>query len=154
MKVSIDNKVSIIMRTLITAGFLVRRVDRRASHLQIESVRYDEFGIPVRYLISIGDPKFNDATQKALKKVAAGSQNLLLVECETPARADAIGLEVFLKKLGGPVNTWLPLATDFSRIMDALGHMKLPKGMIGKPDDLFEESVKQALQFAFEELST
>ena len=33
--------------------------------------------------------------------------------------------------------------------MDELGHMKLPKGTIGKPDDLFEESIKQALQFAF-----
>lgn len=150
MKVSIDNKVSIIMRTLITGGFIVRRVDRHASHLQIESVRYDEFGIPVRYLISIGDPKFNDATEKALKKVAiTGSQNLLLVECVAPVRAGALVLDDFLRKLGGPVNTWLPLATDFTRIMDELGHMKLPKGTIGRPDDLFEESVKQALQFAF-----
>ena len=100
MKVSIDNKVSIIMCTLITGGFIVRRVDRHASHLQIESVRYDEFGIPIRYLIAIGDPKFNDATEKALKKIATtGSQNLLLVECVAPARAGGLVHYDFLKKV-------------------------------------------------------
>jgi len=51
--------------------------------------------------------------------------------------------------LGGPIKTWLPLLKDFPVVLDQLGHLKLPKGMSGKPDNLFEESVKQALQFAF-----
>jgi len=97
MKVSINNKVSIIMRTLITGGFIVNKVDRYASHLQIKSIRYDEFGIPVPYLISIGDPRINTATEKPLKKLSRDwSQNLLLVQSSTSARGDMMGLDDFL----------------------------------------------------------
>src|SRR5690606_7771764 len=53
----------------------------------------------------------------------------------------------FLHRLGGPVDTWLPLEPDYEDRLQHLGANKLPNGLQGRVDDLYEQFVHAGLQF-------
>ena len=55
----------------------------------------------------------------------------------------------FLNLFGGPIFGLSPLESDFGTQLNQLGQNKLPLGLEGKADDLFELYVRNAFEFIF-----
>jgi hypothetical protein len=53
----------------------------------------------------------------------------------------------FLGRCGGAVKSWLPLNDNFGAHLIELGHNRLVDGLVGRPDDLFEQYAHAGLQF-------
>jgi hypothetical protein len=100
--------------------------------------------------VFISDRPVGQTAKEALIKSAKGNYQVpLLVEDCREKRDGVLRLKDFLDRLGGPIDVWLPLSSDFEAMLNTLGHNKLVEGMVGKADDSFEEAVKQGLQFLF-----
>lgn len=67
-----------------------------------------------------------------------------------PTEIKQLPLAEFYDVLGGEVRTDRVFVADLHRVMDELGHNKLPKGLTGRPDDLLEAYVADCLQFLLE----
>lgn len=141
-----------LMRTLLAAGFEVSRVDRKPNYLALNLERPDEFGIGIKYLLAYaGDGVISDADIDGLKKPAASqSSSLVIVSGNTniPAgSAVVITKAKFFGLVGGVVSSVLPLEADYGTQLTVLAKNKLPPGLAGEPDDLFESYVHAGLQF-------
>ena len=85
-----------------------------------------------------------------LAKVAKESRAALVIAGEAsapPKSGVVITKEDLLAKLGGPVLSLLPLEPNYAAQLVALGSNKLPSGLTGKADDLFEAYVHAGLRF-------
>lgn len=73
--------------------------------------------------------------------------NLVLIG---PQKFDGVACftwDEFTAKLGGPVLTWDVFDEKYAENLVTLGYNRLPDGLTGKPDNLFENMVKAGLRF-------
>jgi hypothetical protein len=139
-----------VVRTLVATGFILRNVRRHRSHALVECYRVDEFDASVPYQFILAEASLSRAEREALKRQADHRDaHLVFIGVHQGGSVTSISLEKFLARCGGPVKSWLPLEGDFAQHLEELGHNKLPSGLIGKPDDLFEEYVHAGLEFIF-----
>jgi hypothetical protein len=141
-----------LMRTLLAAGFDVVRVDRKPNYIAFTLERPDEFGIGIKYLLAYaGDGVMSDADIEGLKKPAVSeSSSLVIVSGNTNIPTDGavvITKARFFGLVGGVVSSVLPLEPDYGAQLTVLAKNKLPTGLTGDPDDLFEAYVHAGLQF-------
>lgn len=154
MKNNKDNNIDIgtIHRTLFSAGFIVTNFSRKPSFVAFHVFRQDEFGVKANYLIAFcDDEKFSPTDCKALQRSAGyHSEYLVLVGSIDESDGDKIPVispETFYQRLGGTVSSYLPLEDYYPEHLEILGRNKLPEGLTGKADELFEEYVFVGLQF-------
>lgn len=152
-----DNKdtsidLGTIHRTLFSAGFVVTNFSRKPSYIAFHVFRADEFGVKANYLIAFSDgEKFSQTDYKALQRSATyQSEYLVLVGSIDESDTKEIPVilpETFFQRLGGTVSSYLPLEDFYPEHLEILGRNKLPVGLTGKADELFEEYVYVGLQF-------
>jgi hypothetical protein len=147
-----ENEISNLMRTLLASGFEVTTVDRKPNYLALHLLRTDEFGIDIRYVLAYaGDSPISTADAEGLRKVAKRDGSALVVVSsankDLPADLVVLSKPELLGKIGGVVSSVLPLEPEYGEQLKTLGQNKLPEGLAGKPDDLFEGYVHAGLQF-------
>jgi hypothetical protein len=139
--------LSLAVRTLYAGGFILSKVQREPGYALIVAHRIDEFRVAHRYCFAIFEDEFAQ-TQVETVKIAAkyhGAEPVLVGE--GVADLPTMQWEGFISLLGGPVFSLKPFEPLFREHLHKLGHNRLPPGLEGKADALFEVYVREALEF-------
>ena len=115
----------------------------------ISAYRYDEFGTRQQYCFALSDGQLGEAQVKAVEIISGHLHAVPVIIGEANTNIPTIEWLRFINLFGGPVNDVTPLDPLFVDHLSLLGFNKLPAGLIGKPDDLFEAYVRAALEFIF-----
>ena len=135
------------IRTLITGGFILESTHRNPGYAILSMVRPDEFGQIHRYCFAIAESHLTPAQLKSARIAANHDKAHLVLVTPGPADPPVIPWQRFMNVFGGPVLDSSPLDADFTERLVALGHNRLPPGLQGAPDDLYELHVRSALEF-------
>jgi hypothetical protein len=146
----LQSKLAELMRTLLSNNYepdTIRRVSSEFALLDIHKT--DTLGIPVNYTVLFSIEKPNKSSVELLEKtaVARRSRPIILSEERPDTKITWYHPDNFYQILGGPITSGLILAPDLPDRLEMLGMNTLPSGLVGDPDDLFEEHVKECLQF-------
>jgi hypothetical protein len=138
------------MRTLLTHRFevdLIKRVSPACALINIH--RADELSALVNYTILFSIEEPSESTLGLLETTAKAkpSRSIVLSDVKPEGQFTWYPPEKFYAILGGPVTSGIILAPDLPMLLDTLGKNSLPADIDGKPDDIFEEYVKESLQF-------
>lgn len=138
---------TVAVRTLLTGGFVLERSERNPGYMILYMTRVDELGVSHSYAFAIAEDRMT-AAQVEAAKIAARHHNARLVlvargEYDVPA----VPWDRFVNLFGGPVFSASPIQPEFADQLIRLGHNELPPDLVGRPDDLFEEYVRAALEF-------
>ena len=138
------------MRTLVFAGFVPETVERHPGFALLHMTRFDEFGARHRYAFALADERALAEAEIGSARIIAEDRGEQLVVIGS-ARADvtAVPWERFANLFGGPVSATSALEPGFTEALRTLGRNELPPGLVGQPDDLFEEYVRAAFEFIF-----
>jgi hypothetical protein len=84
-----------------------------------------------------------------IKEVERDGAVLILVgEVETPTQqASVLTYSQFFERLGGPIFSLLPFDPEYKQRLLLLGDNKMPSGLLGIANELFEQYVHAGLQF-------
>lgn len=137
----------LVMRTLLSGGFVLDRVEREPGYAMFVTHRLDEFGVSHCYCFAVFEDNFSSSQVETVKIEAKhyGAEPVLVGEgC---AEVPSLGWEKFISLFGGPILSLKPFEPCFREHLHELGHNRLPEGILGKPDDLFEVYVREALEF-------
>lgn len=140
-----EPNLQIAIRTLACVGFLVERVERKPHYATILARRVDEFGSSHASFFAISQDRFAAAEADAI--AAAATQHRAEPVYVGVRSGPHLTWDHFLALLGGPILTTNPLDPNFTNCLNQLGFNKLPVGLVGAADDLFEAYVRDALQF-------
>jgi hypothetical protein len=144
-------ELSLAVRTLLSGGFLLDRVEREPGYALLVARRLDEFRVAHRYCFAVFEEEFSSSQVETVKIEAKhyGAEPVLVGE----GIADVPSLEWdrFISLFGGPILSLKPFEPQFREHLRELGHNRLPDGLEGKPDDLFEVYVREALEFVLGE---
>lgn len=143
---------SLIVRSLIGSGFTWPTAEMAPNYLMIQAERTEQLGVKVPYLFAFTSCRINSADARTLVQEAEERHASLVIVGEAEGDLDGISLlsyDQFFDRLGGPIFSLLPFDPQFSARLTVLGDNKLPDGLKGKPDELFEEYVHAGLQFLF-----
>lgn len=118
----------------------------------LRASRRDELGVNTKYLLAFsGGNKLSAADVAGLRHTASFHSAALVVICDVCEDElndlPVIAPEDFIQRLGGAISSYLPLESFYNEHLVALAHNKLPEGVEGRADDLFEEYVHVGLQF-------
>ncbi len=142
--------IQVAVRTLTIGGFTLEKATRNPTFALIYTYRYDEFGVKQQYCFAIFDnpPSENEIVSA---EIAARHNEYELVVISPSEIKDRASIEWvrFLNLFGGPVFSYSPLDKEFADHLMKLGMHKIPDGLEGKADDLFELYVHRALEFIF-----
>lgn len=139
--------LSIAIRTLITGGFVLEQAQRNPGYVLLRMRRYDEFGAIHNYCFALAENALGDAQVAAAKIAADHYHAQLILISSSDSKFPTVEWSRFINLFGGPVFSRTPLDPAFCSELIDLGHNRLPKGMSGKADDLFEAYVQSALEF-------
>lgn len=142
-------KIQVTVRTLLTGGFIIQSVRREPGYMLISAHRYDEFGTQQQYCFALADGPMGEAQVKAVNIFSNRFQAVPVIIGEADTDIPTIEWLRFINLFGGPVNDITPLDPLFIDHISILGFNRLPDGLMGKPDDLFESYVRAALEFIF-----
>jgi hypothetical protein len=141
-------ELRLAIRTITTGGFVLDRVDRKPGYALIFAMRVDEFGAMHKYCFALADGSLFGAEQVEAVRIAARQHiSQLVFVGEATADEPTLSWERFLGIFGGPVFGTSPLEPEFADQLKELSRNRLPSGLQGKPDDLFEAYVRVALEF-------
>lgn len=146
----LQSKLAELMRTLLSNDFepdTIKRVSPEFALLEVH--KSDSLGISIGYTILLSVEKPSESALELLEKTATArrSRPIILSEAQPQSRLTWYHPDRFYQILGGPVSSTLILTPDLPGVLDTLGRNLLPDGWSGKPDDYFEEYVKECLQF-------
>src|SRR5688572_17090530 len=146
-----DPNIQTAIRTLTLGGFLLEGADRNPGFTSLFASRLDEFDVLHQYCFALFERE-PVSEQIELAKISANRKKSgLVIVAPSLYLADVpcIEWDRFVNLFGGPVFSYSPLDPEFSSQLSQLGHNKLPTGLEGRPDDLFEIFTRNALEFVF-----
>lgn len=137
----------LVVRALLYGGFDLDRVEREPGYALFVASRPDEFGVPHRYCFAVFEEEFSFSQVETVKIEAEhyGAEPVLVGEGN--ADVPRLGWDRFIGLFGGPVLSLKPFEPRFREHLRELGRNRLPEGVRGEPDDLFEVYVREALEF-------
>lgn len=137
----------LVVRALLYGGFDLDRVEREPGYALFVASRPDEFGVSRRYCFAVFEEGFSSPQVETVKIEAEhyGAEPVLVGEGN--ADVTNLGWDRFISLFGGPVLSLKPFEPRFREHLRELGHNRLPEGVQGEPDDLFEVYVREALEF-------
>jgi hypothetical protein len=141
--------IQITFRTLLAGGFTWENPRREPGYMIFDAYRYDEFGAKQRYCFVLTDGRLGEAQIANAKTTARRSNSQLVIIGEADDQIPQIDWLRFINLFGGPVFSSLPTESAFVGQLKTLAFNRLPDGLDGSPDDLFEIYVQQALEFIF-----
>jgi hypothetical protein len=110
--------------------------------------RHDEFGALHHYAFAIADDRpLTDVDIAAAGISANHDEARLVIVGETEAAVPAVSWDRFINLFGGPIHSTSPLDPDFRSQLAELAYNRLPQGLVGRADDLFELYVRTGLEF-------
>src|SRR6266850_8122845 len=144
-----DNRpdVSIAVRTLTTGGFILESAERNPGYILLHMSRIDEFGASHHYCFAVAEEHFGQAQVETARIAAEYRHAQLVLIGRNDSTLPTVEWDRFINLFGGPVFSASPLEPDFADHLIALGHNRLPDGLQGRADDLFEAYVHVALEF-------
>jgi len=144
-----DDKTLVMTSTLFASGLILERARRVDDVVFLTCYQEDDFGCRIRYLIAFSEKPIPVEVLASAAKVAQsdGAYAVIVGSTYGPTEIPVLTLESFLARFGGPVRSLLPLKPTFGHEIQVLGDNRLPDGISGRPDDLFEEYVRAGLQF-------
>jgi hypothetical protein len=135
-------------------GFILDTVERKPSYAVLAAQRLDEFGVSHRYCFAIADEEISLSEVEGASVAAEHYKaHLVMVGkfsaeiAERRTEVVSLGWESFVNQFGGPVFGLSPLESEFGEHLGELGHNRLPEGLEGEPENLFEKYVRSALEF-------
>lgn len=146
-----DNpNLEIAVRTLALGGFFLDGAIRNPGYALLHMTRHDEFGVQQKYTFALFENEpTNDQIEAAKIDVKHRKSSLVVISPSISENSTYIEWDRFINIFGGPVSSSSVLEPEFGSQLIALGKNHLPKGLTGKPDDLFEIYVRNALEFLF-----
>lgn len=142
--------LQVAIRTLTIGGFSLEKANRFPGYALIYMYRYDEFGVKQQYCFALFENEPEAEQIQAAEIAAKHNKAELVIIGSTPASEKPNVLwNRFLNLFGGPVYSYSPLESEFGDYLRQLSFNKLPTGLEGKPDDLFELYAHKALEFIF-----
>jgi hypothetical protein len=145
--------LSDLITTLFINGFNISKVERYSTENSVvNAYKFDILGAEIRYSLLFSFDKAETNLVATLKSISKDfkSKPILINDYIKPPIIQSFTLKEFFNVFGGIVNSGLILIPDLPKIMDALGHNKLPNDIFGDPEDLHEIYVSESLQFALE----
>lgn len=139
--------IIITLRTLLTGGFVLDGAQRKPGYMLFYTHRYDEFGTPQKYCFALADDRLVEAHINGAKIAANHSNAQLVIIGDADGDIPQIEWLRFINLFGGPVFSSLPIEPSFNDQLITLSFNRLPEGLEGTPDDLFEIYVQLALEF-------
>ncbi len=139
--------LSCAIRTLICGGYLLDKVERKPGYSIIITHKYDGFGSVQQYCFVLAQDTLNETQISAAQIAADYYKGNFVVIGQTKVETRKITWERFISLFGGPIFNSSPLETEFNNQLIELSFNRLPTGMFGEPEDLFEKYVKMALEF-------
>ncbi|MBN8570578.1 MAG: hypothetical protein J0M18_13195 [Ignavibacteria bacterium] len=143
-----------ILITLLLNGFNLDKVERFSNENIICHVsKFDKLGAQIKYSLFFLKTKISETViQKFLRSSKAlNTYPLLISDKEINYKeCNELNYKAFFNIWGGILNTGLILVPNLSNILTELGLNKLPKGLNGKPDNLFELYCKECLQYCID----
>jgi hypothetical protein len=140
--------VRTVMRTLAVNGFTVSRVTRRSYGMLVYCERIDLFGTSIPYVVVMAERDLSAAELTgALRTARNQGSNPILVGGDASGKMAAFSLAAFEAKLGGPIDSFLPLERSYGERLRRLGSNTRVDGLTGDPEDLYEKYVYAGLQF-------
>jgi hypothetical protein len=139
-----------MVRTLVGNGFTLHEVTQKPTYTLFSCHRFDEFGAATHYEFVLCEQSPGQAAISAIGRHAKRqSSQPIIVGATVKNDLDIPSLDwpSFLQKCGGPIKSWLPLNPAYAHSLITLGHDQPVAGLVGRPDDLFEEYVHAGLQF-------
>ena len=138
-----------MVRTLVANGFDVRKVTQKPRYALVSCARYDEFGGTIAYEFALCEQSLRSSEAAAVRRHAEHDKAIPVIvgSADTSTEVSALQWSQFLGRCGGAVKSWLPLEADFGANLVELGHNRAVPGILGRPDDLFEQYVHAGLQF-------
>ena len=125
-------RTATVSRTLLAAGFRIKRARRQPGHIEVSCERRDVLGATVPYLLVFCDgdePPAADVTNIRRTAARAGQDLVLVAQTSGP---EWISWTDFLAALGGAVPTWRALGEDYTAILRSVAKTELPLGMTGE----------------------
>jgi hypothetical protein len=145
---STEPNVAVAVRTLVFAGFTVHSTDRNPGYALIQASRFDEFGARQRYTFALAENLQLGSIEVDAATISADHNEAeLVVIGETTSTVPNVSWLRFGNLFGGAVTSSAPLDDDFAGRITELGLNRLPGGLVGRPDDLFELYAHAALEF-------
>ncbi|MDQ2668797.1 MAG: hypothetical protein M3Z05_22780, partial [Gemmatimonadota bacterium] len=138
-----------LSRTLLAAGFAIKRARRQPGHIEISCERRDVLGASIPYLLVVceGDrPPTGDLPNIMRTAARAGQVVVIVAQTSGP---EWLSWTEFLAALGGAVPTWRALSGDYASVLRTVAKTELPTGMIGEAWEIFEEATADGLEFLF-----
>ena len=150
-----ESQIPKIVRTLVGSGFVLEKVDRKPNYIVFDVYRLDEFGVKLRYLLAFsGSDGIPSSDVDGLDRIASPTKaSLVIIGSVKVSRPDipVITMREFEGRLGGLIPSFLPLQENYPTHLATLGLNKLPRGLTGTADDLFEKYVHSGLQFMLQD---
>ncbi len=148
--VSNSPDIQVAVRTLTVGGFILENANRFPSYALIYMHRYDEFGGRQQYCFALFESKpVSEQIQAAEIAAHHNKAELVVISPAIVNNTPNIEWNHFLNLFGGPIYSYSPLEPEFGDHLKQLSINKLPAGVVGKPDDLFELYIHRALEFIF-----
>jgi len=142
--------LEIAIRTLALGGFFLDGAIRNPGYALLHMTRRDEFGVEHKYSFAVFENEPSEEQIETAKiDVKHNHSNLVVISPTLSENASYIEWDSFINLFGGPILSSSVLEPEFNDQLLALGKNQLPSGLIGKPDDLFEIYVRNALEFLF-----
>lgn len=136
---------------MLSGGFVLNKVQREPGYALLLARRLDEFGVAHCYCFAVFEDEFGPAQIEAIKIAAKYHGAAPVLVGEGVADLPTLEWNGFISLFGGPIFSLKPFEPQFREHLHELGHNRLPEGLKGKADDLFEVYVREALEFVLGE---
>ncbi len=137
-----------VIRTLAVNGFVISRVARRTYGMHVDCERIDLFGNAIPYRILLAERDLSKAELAAAARNAnRAGFSPVLIGGDPIGKMTAFPIGSFQARLGGPVLSLLPFLPEYGARLETLGGNAHVPGLVGDPEDLYEEHVYSGLQF-------
>jgi hypothetical protein len=141
--------IQLTVHALTAGGFILNKAERKPGYMVFITSRYDEFGNKQNYCFALAETSMNKNQVDGAEISARHHNANLVVIGQTEVDTPKIEWNRFINIFGGPVLNVEPFEPDFGENLVRLGYNKLPNGIRGKADEVFETYVNVALEFIF-----
>jgi len=144
-----------VVRTLLINGYLIDSFERPAAGASLMRLRKrDLLGAEAKIILLCTETLSRALTDRLVSEGNRHDSSPVVIFLNAPVilpnGIKQYSLPEFFDLLGGEIRTDRIFASELHRVMDELGHNKLPTGFTGKPDDLLEAYSAECLQFLLE----
>jgi hypothetical protein len=138
-----------LSRTLLAAGFTIKRARRQPGHIEISCERGDMLGATIPYMLVVCEAEEPPKRDLPNIRRTAARNGQVVVFVARASGSEWLSWPEFLAALGGAVPTWRALGDDYTSILRTVAKTELPPGMAGEAWTIFEEAAADGLEFLF-----